>query len=332
MKHKQITSYNAWRGICAIGILFSHMYYVADSTNPLWNGFYRIIMRNGSICSTYFFLCSGFFLNYTWKSDVSFGKYIKGKLKRIYPITLIVFLGALFVNLVFSGQTNEINDYSVGSGAWIFSVVANLLLFKAFVPIEAVFYSFHGPSWYISALFGFYLTAYLFVRGLHSENKVYWSKIITGCCISAYILELIVCIYVQISGCESLWLCYVNPWFRIFGEGFVGILICEKISYSRKGKFLDTVLEVCSVALFILAFLLCNVIHLKIYSAWLQVVFMGSILLAFRNDSGAVSKILNKKPFQFLGDISFELYMTHAFIYEGLPVIAGVVGGQQYTI
>ena len=29
--------------------------------------------------------------------------------------------------------------------------------------------------------------------------------------------------------------------------------------------------------------------------------------------------------FVSLGNISFELYMTHAFVYEGLPIVAGVV-------
>jgi len=55
------------------------------------------------------------------------------------------------------------------------------------------------------------------------------------------------------------------------------------------------------------------------------VVPVGFLLVALRSGKGVISKYLKKSGFQFLGNISFELYMTHAFVYEGLPVIAGVL-------
>ena len=326
-KREQITTYNAWRGICAVGILFSHMYYVADSNNAFWHGFHQIFMRQGSICSTFFFLCSGFFLNYTWKKDIPFGKYIKGKLKRIYPITLIVFLLALAVNLILSGQPNETGTAAVGSGAWWFQVAANVFLFKAFVPVESVFYSFHGPSWYISALFFFYLFAYPFMQGLYSGQKDKWRRIITFTCIGTYAAELLICIIVQLTETPSLWLCYVNPLFRIFGECFAGILLCEYMPLIQEKirRFSVTSVEIAGVSLFLAAFLLRNIIKLRIYAAWIQILFMGAVLITFRKGTGKCSAILNKRAFQFLGNISFELYMTHAFVYEGLPIASGMI-------
>lgn len=85
------------------------------------------------------------------------------------------------------------------------------------------------------------------------------------------------------------------------------------------------ILEIISIVLFLSAFLLRNMIRLNIYSAWIQIIPMGFLLIAFRSGKGKISTILNSKPLQFLGNISFELYMTHAFIYEGLPVMAGFV-------
>ncbi|MBR3629022.1 MAG: acyltransferase [Oscillospiraceae bacterium] len=327
MKREQIVTYNAWRGICAIGILFSHMYYVADSANPFWHEFHRLFMSKGAICSSFFFLCSGFFLNYTWKQGAEFGAYLKGKLKRIYPITLIVFLMALAVSLLLSGQSDEAGDAAPGSLEWCFSAAANVFLFKAFIPVESVFYSFHGPSWYISALFGFYLLAYPFMRGLYGEKRDKWRKIIVLTCAGAYAAELVVCIIVHACSLSSLWLCYVNPWFRIFGECFAGILLCEYMPQIQEKlrKCPVTVLEVAGVVLFLAAFLLRNVIQLKIYTAWIQILFMGAVLIAFRQGTGKVSSVLKTRPFQFLGGISFELYMTHAFVYEGLPIAAGIV-------
>ncbi len=52
---------------------------------------------------------------------------------------------------------------------------------------------------------------------------------------------------------------------------------------------------------------------------------MGFLLIAFRQGTGKVSGLQKTRGMQFLGDISFELYMTHAFVYEGLPVVVGIV-------
>lgn len=227
-KREQIATYNALKGIGAVGIVFSHMAYLGDAANPFWKGFYSVFMSKGAICTTLFVLCSGFFLDYAWK-DQKFGRYVTGKLKRKYPLTFIVFLAAVAVDILLAGNAVVNEGAPVGSGLWLFNVAANLFLFKAFIPIKSVFYSFHGPSWYISLLFVFYLIAYPFVKGLHGGNKAKWKRIIRGAVLTAYIAELAICIMTRVFRWDGLWLCYVNPWFRIFGEGFAGILLCEEM-------------------------------------------------------------------------------------------------------
>lgn len=51
------------------------------------------------------------------------------------------------------------------------------------------------------------------------------------------------------------------------------------------------------------------------------------MIVSFNDDSGILSRCFCGRDWQFLGNISFELYMTHAFVYEGLPVIVGLVSG-----
>lgn len=41
-----------------------------------------------------------------------------------------------------------------------------------------------------------------------------------------------------------------------------------------------------------------------------------------------VSGVLKGRIWQFIGNISFELYMTHAFVYEGIPVAAGIISNK----
>lgn len=50
-RRKQISSYNALRGICAVGILFSHMSYLGKGVNPFWSSLYVHFMKYGSRCT-----------------------------------------------------------------------------------------------------------------------------------------------------------------------------------------------------------------------------------------------------------------------------------------
>ena len=323
---EKIVTYDALRGIASICILFSHMKYLADATNSFWHTFYTVFMSKCAIATTFFFLCSGFFLDYTWK-DLSFGKFVKAKLKRLYPIAFIVFILALLVDLVMTGENEAGGDVVKGSALWYVNIAANLFMFKSLIPDERVFYSFHGPSWYISVLFFFFLITYPMVRRLHGTEAEKWKKRIAWICCGAYAVELVVCILVQMFEIPNLYLCYVNPWFRIFGEGLAGVLLCRYMPQiqERIRKIPLIGLEIAAIVLFLADILLRNVIQLTIYPAWIQIIPMGLLLIAFRKGNGSVSRMLKTKPIQFLGVISFELYMTHAFVYEGLPVIAGIV-------
>ncbi len=327
MKKERIDTYNAWRGICAIGILFSHMSYLSSSTNPFWHSFHQLFMRHGAICTSFFFICSGFFLHYSWKEGQNFGNYVKNKLKRLYPITLIVFILAVMVNILLSKDTDMGKEVAIGSSLWFFNILANIFLFKAFIPSEKVFYSFHGPSWYISVLFVFFLIGYWFVRGLYGKQREKYRKIILSVCTCAYLIELAICIIVKMNNWDYLYPCYVNPYFRIFGEGFLGIIICEYMPEIQEyiKNININILEITSFVIFLASFFLKNIIHLNIYPAWIQIIPMGFILIAFRSERGVISKVLKSGPLQFIGKISFELYMTHAFVYEGLPVAIGFV-------
>lgn len=62
---RKIYSYNALKGIGAVGILFSHMSYLSDAVNPFWRIVYDHFMRFGSRCSSLFFVISGFLMAYT---------------------------------------------------------------------------------------------------------------------------------------------------------------------------------------------------------------------------------------------------------------------------
>lgn len=326
-KKRQIDSYNAFRGICAVGILFSHMSYLLKSDNSFWYFFYDHFMRYGSRCTTFFFIMSGFLLAYTWK-DVSFRKYIQNKLKRLYPLTLFVFILAVGCSIFLNGTVNK--GMAIGSPLWGLSIVLNVILLKAFVPLESVFYSFHGPSWYISVLFVFYIVGFFIVKRIKHSDKPHKVELNLMIVVTiTYIIQLLLCMIVDLKELTSikLYLTYVNPYFRIWGEGLLGILLCEKMPEIReriKGWNKDTI-EVGTLIIFISFFILNNFFYSSIWNGWIWFLPFSLVIIAFNSDMGVASRIAKGDLWQFLGNISFELYMTHAFVYEGIPIAVGLV-------
>ena len=322
-------SYNAIRGFAAAGIFLSHMSYLEDSDVLFWRGLYTLFFRHGSSCSSLFYIMSGFFALYTWK-DTNFRKYISGKMKKIYPLVLGVLLLAIAIDVAMGGSETVSGNIAVGSRKWWFNVFMGITMLKAFVPWESTFYSFHGPSWYMSALVVFYVLFWLIAQritnsGYEMRKKAWGGVILT--CITAYILQAGVCLAVDIKELKNirLWVTYVNPYFRIFGECFLGMIIAgytDKIKKNdgNRRKWLAAALLSIPIIL-----LLKNIIHTSLLSAWVWAVPSTCLLAAFFCDEGKGAEILHAKPFQTMGDISFELYMTHAFVYEGLPIMSGIV-------
>lgn len=182
IKREQIVTYNAWRGIAAIMILLSHMAYLENAENPVWHGLWSHFMHNGGIASSFFFLTSGYFICYSWK-NLKFVSYMKDKIKRVYPLTFIVFMLAMAVDILLAGNNVVSEGVDIFSLQWFFNAFANIFLLKAFIPLRSTFYSFHGPSWYISVLFGLYIVAYYPVKGIKSDvpaTRAKWLKILRG--------------------------------------------------------------------------------------------------------------------------------------------------------
>lgn len=330
MNRKQaILSYNALRGLCALGIFFHHNSYLAASYNPFWRGLYESFLQYGSRCTSFFFILSGFLLAYTWKNE-PWKEYIKRKFIRLYPLVLTVFFLALGCSFVMNDAIN--GDVSTGSPLWWSNVLFNVTLTKAFVPLEVVFYSFHAPSWYISVLIGFYIAGYFFLKVLYSLSDTAKRRCILRkmAVFTAwvYAVQFVLCLIIDIGGFSeySLYLTYINPYFRIFGEGLFGILLCEYMPVLRKNvaRWNKTLLEALAAILFLLFFMINNLISSSLWRAWIWFIPVGFLMIAFYGDQGLLSRVLRGRGWQFFGKISFELYMTHAFVYEGFPVIAGL--------
>lgn len=109
---------------------------------------------------------------------------------------------AIAVDVVMGGNETVSGNVSVCSQKWWFNVFMGITMLKAFIPWESTFYSFHGPSWYISALVVFYVLFWVIARimadsGYKTRKKIWMGIILT--CIIAYVLQVVVCLTVDVK-------------------------------------------------------------------------------------------------------------------------------------
>lgn len=103
----------------------------------------------------------------------------------------------------------------------------------------------------------------------------------------------------------------------------LGVMLCEYMPeiQEKLKKVNRNSLEITAFLVWDGFFVMNNVVKSSIWSAWLWFIPIGFLMIAFYEDTGILSRVSKTKPLLLLGDISFELYMTHAFVYEGIPVI-----------
>lgn len=317
-------SFNALRGFAALGILFLHLKFLSETADPVWGFIYNWIFILGAKSASFFFILSGFMLAYTWKGK-EFIPFIKDKFKKIYPLYISVFLISLVADF-FMKDTFQ----TQGPLLYCFNIVINVLMLKAFVPVESVFMSFNGLSWFVSVLMGLYIAGYFQKKSI-SQNLETGRRRTLSICILAYAVEAVICILlkrIDVGFDWYKWLTYINPIFRICGEGFAGILLYEYMPVLQQHfqKIKDffknqAVFEWLLLVVIYLSIISIYKIDTYLNNAWSGIFPSALLLIAFYKDEGYLAKFLSWKPFQFLGDISFEIYMTQILSYEGLPVI-----------
>lgn len=106
---------------------------------------------------------------------------------------------------------------------------------------------------------------------------------------------------------------------RGFISFFIGVLIFK--SYRQKSFTLNSNFEYLSIALIIFCFYLMST---NLYSNnyyYAIPFFLGFSILVLTKTNGLISKILEKEIFQFLGRISYSMYLNHGLIIIIIPRI-----------
>ena len=310
------------RGVGAVAIMLFHMAPKFAGAPPLemlagWFSHYYILLD-------VFFMVSGFVLArghaQRFSKHLTFsqlGAFYFSRAIRIYPLHLIALavmillevelvlqakIGALPPDLVPFDRPQHTTD----------TILTTALLLQSWGFHDKL--TWNVPSWYLSALLFAYLAFPWVMRlmGLASAKARPWTLFGLGAASTAA-LHLA---YAKglIYGANDLSI--LRALFQVLLGCGIGLLPHLTIPLRLRSS-----LQLAVVALIV------GLIHSPAYDYWVVAAF-ALLLLLIRSDVGAVARALSIPPLQFLGKISFSLFMIHYVVL----VIMDSVGSIQSPV
>lgn len=300
----RIEKLDGLRGVFSIMVVLFHFNseFIPDF---LFNNF---IIRKSGLFVDFFFVLSGFViaLNYTNLSKVNeFTTYLKKRLIRIYPLlfwTAMVFFAVYYV-CTYYGFTSSYDEIE---GRWLINLAETLLLTNS-TPILGVNYGINYPSWTISSEMISYIVFGLLSLTFTTVKKPLKFAIVIGICVT------------------FLW--YLKQYWVIEDYGFVRglyafLMGCLVYKFYNKKRVYHKGLEFITVLVLLVYMYLLSILPLQkqeVFSIATIPLLFASILFILLHTNGMISNILESRTFQFLGKISYSVYLNHAIIIVLLP-------------
>jgi peptidoglycan/LPS O-acetylase OafA/YrhL len=261
----------------------------------------------------FFFVLSGFVL--TWNYQAKFrelqagrvGGYLRARFARAYPLHFLTFLLALATPFGWHGW----NFGFFYDRFWrAFSV---LTLTQGFWP-RPDFYQLYNPvAWSLSAEALFYVAFPFLVWGLARAGD--WRP---GTCVA--IAAGMAAVRVIGAACLPLdtsipaqWAWFVFPPARLpeFLVGMFLALAFRQLPTPAWGRFSATAAELGVVAVFIVQVALAPRLSHGFCMGGYYVPTLGLAVWVFASGRGWLSAALSVRPLQYLGEMSYSLYMLH---------------------
>lgn len=293
--HKFIDQLTITRFIAAVLVFLFHF---ARDFSPFDNQYLKNFIHASNIAVPYFFLLSGFILTYVYynRSKPSFSKFWVARLSRIYPL----YFCALCLDTIFKSRFWD--NYNVNWSDFFL----NTLLIQSWFSEKQL--TCNGPGWSLSVELFLYITFPFLLLFLLKKHSV--KTILTTCLVVWFITQLIHIPAVNMFAENKLWISIFryNPLAHLstFLLGCISAILFLK-SYSLVEKYS---LIFISLPVFILIYLmffdnpLIQYHHSGLFSPLLSMFIIG-----LASNKGSISLFLAERPFVYLGEISFGIYI-----------------------
>lgn len=296
----QFKSLEALRGIAAVMVVLFHSTFYLTSPSKL--------VMHSDLFVDFFFVLSGFVMAYAYQDrvvrQVSFKQFFILRLGRLYPLhlfMLLVWLPYIMAKVYLYQKGFGGSDPQLSSNAYTFAL--NIFFLQGLAPNGQV--GWNWPSWSVAVEFYTYLLFYLFIV-IESHRKTLIAPLLVS--LSAFLL-----LYQSGPLLEVAWYSI----FRCVGGFFAGIFLyrCHQTKplLTTCTNIQASILEVLSITLMLLS--------ISFYENKPSVFFVLSVLsfmmviIIFASQSeGIVTNLLNRSLPQYLGKLSYSIYLTHGII------------------
>ena len=258
----------------------------------------RDFFNQGAVAVSFFFFLSGFVLSYKYNNQVNFISFYWKRIVRLYPLYVVTFLIVFISVYLLQGKTHE-----------PIYAIANFLGLHAWIPGYALELNF--PSWSLSVEFFFYAT---FPAILWLFQKIKW-QLFSLLMLTVWLIGLAQHIYFVevLYDPERYFLGQFILYFPLFHlttflSGFYGGKLIHQLSHKNYSSIIYTLLASFGVVLFFLVLATDNWIKIYAHNGALVPIFL-MICVGLALDKTLFPRLIGTKPFIFLGDISYSMYM-----------------------
>ncbi|MCJ8204470.1 acyltransferase [Pseudomonas sp. RGM2987] len=291
---KRFQSLDSFRGLMAISVMFYHLRVSGSFTEwPLF--------RHADIFVSFFFVLSGFVMTHAYGSPTPFNfrKFFISRTFRLLPLHL--FMLSVFILLEFGRYTAaqkgmDFNNPPFSGKFAPSEILPNATLLQSWTQLTNPL-SFNYPSWSISIEYYTYMLFALILNIAFGTRTWVWMTVV---------LVALALLYAGNSffTVESL------RGLAYFFTGCLAYAVYQRLPHPTQAHtWLLTTLEVLAVALALL--FVINDFAAK--QLWASPLF-GVVVVIFAFDRGAVSRLLARPGFGFLGKLSYSIYLTHAAV------------------
>ncbi|GAA4156991.1 acyltransferase [Chryseobacterium ginsenosidimutans] len=250
------------------------------------------IFLRANVGVSYFFILSGFIMivAYHKKTQINYLDYYRNRFARIYPLYVV---GVL---LLLVTRYSDFNFYKVF--LYLFGI-------QSWIPGDALVLNF--PGWSISVEFLFYLIFPLLYNYFYSKgNKSIWIIAVLIWVVTQFFSNLYV---------NSLMYKGPHTMSHEFGHYFPLWHINEFLVGNLAGlyfvkNFRERNYDVVITLIFIAILLSLIFIPLNFHNGLMAVLFIPLIYLISSNN-GILTKVFSLKPLEYLGEISYAVYIIH---------------------
>jgi peptidoglycan/LPS O-acetylase OafA/YrhL len=316
-KNREIYSHTGLRGIAALSVFIYHL----SLRDKIFPGLPEDIFRFfywPCYAVDLFFILSGFILNWVYLSqgnNINWISYIRARIARIIPLyflTTLLFIPTDFYSIIKHGFL-FVGKY------YILVFISNILMLSGIIDGNNI--TFNGAAWSISVEFFCYVFVFTFL--VHIAKKIYRFKI-NYCYMYLAVLLLTFMLYELYSLRDvlkhlNLFLCtWDATWLARGVIGFsLGFVLCNlfrKISVKTINLFIINGLSILCVVVFILT-------RISLIPDFLLLVSFPILVLITAFDQGFLCGILRFKPFQWLGERSYSIYLWHIPILSAFGIL-----------